>query len=203
MKAPNIIHENSNWIIINKPAGLDSQDSRDDRPSVVEWLQKRYGFSGLIHRLDFGTSGAMICAKNATAAQALTKKIQAQEIQRVYQALAIGTDLPPNGTFRSLQDGVEAITHYKVIETFLNSMHLELRLETGRKHQIRKHLFESNHPILGDHLYKKKGSDRLMKRPALHSFQLTIDGKTFEAPLPEDMNALIQKFRKSQADFNG
>src|SRR5262249_18741385 len=80
LKSLSVVAETDHWLIVDKPALLDSQNSRSDRASVVDWLNEKYGFSGLVHRLDFGTSGLMICAKNAQTAKALTDSLQKGDI---------------------------------------------------------------------------------------------------------------------------
>lgn len=182
---------------MDKPALLDSQNSRSDRGSVVEWLNKKYGYSGLVHRLDFGTSGLMVCAKNSEAAARLTSEMQSGAIKRTYQAIILGNNLPDQGKFESALDGQSAVTSFKTLERFANACLVEVHLETGRKHQIRKHFSEANHPLLGDQLYKKRGSERLFGRPALHASKLMVLGKEYSSPLPADFQALLSRLRKA------
>ena len=195
---PTIVFESADYVVISKPAGLDSQDSRADRPSVVQWLTEHFGFPGLVHRLDFGTSGLMVCAKSPKSAADLNSMMLAGEINRIYLALAMGTGLAREGQFKTPVEDKEALTSYRVRDQFANAMLIELKLDTGRKHQIRRHLFEAGHPLIGDHLYKKKGSDRLFKRPALHAYRLILGDKAFETPMPEDMAELLERLRKSR-----
>ncbi len=197
-----IVAERQNYIVINKPAGLDCQASRDDRPSLAGWLEDRFGFSGLVHRLDFGTSGLMVCALNSVGAATLTKQMQQGQITRRYAAVAMGIIPEEALTINSLVEDKEASTQLIVKERFANATLLELKLDTGRKHQIRIHLKSIGHPIIGDHLYKQKGSHLLLNRPALHSSHLKINGEEFTAPLPGDILELIQKLRKSNIDRN-
>lgn len=192
-----VVAETDHYVVVDKPALLDSQNSRPDRPSVVDWLQSKFGYAGLVHRLDFGTSGLMVCAKNAQSAQKLTQDLQNGNIARVYWAVAIGQNFPQSGQFTNEIDGKSAITFFKVLESFANAALLEVKLETGRKHQIRRHFFENGHPLLGDHLYKKKGSDLLFDRPALHAKKLVVNEKTFESNVPQDMQSLLDRLKKS------
>lgn len=187
--------ENDHFAIVDKPALLDSQNSKQGRGSVVELLEKKFGYAGLVHRLDFGTSGLMVCAKTATAARELTAELQAGRIKRTYLAVALGKILPNEGTLSTPIEGQEAVTHYKVLEHFANATLLEVVLETGRKHQIRRHLAEAGHPLLGDHLYGKGGSQRLFERPALHAHKLVVKGREYTAPTPEDLTRLIQRLK--------
>jgi 23S rRNA pseudouridine1911/1915/1917 synthase len=197
-----VLHEDKDFIVINKPPVLDSQASRPDRPSVARWIEDRCGFSGLVHRLDFNTSGVMILAKTPAAAARATKALQEGKIERSYQAIALGRMKEDQGTINRPIEGKECETHFKVLERFANATVLELKLGTGRKHQIRRHLSEEGHPLLGELLYKRKGSDRLHDRPALHSWRLVWDALKVEAPLPEDLLKLAQRLRKNQAEFS-
>lgn len=194
-----ILHEDKDFIVIDKPPVLDSQASKPDRPSVAQWMADRCGFAGLVHRLDFNTSGVMLLAKSPAAAARATKALQEGQIQRSYQGIALGRMTADEGKIARPIEGKDCETHYKVLERFANATVLELTLETGRKHQIRRHLSEEGHPLLGELLYKRKGSDRLHDRPALHSWRLQWDKLKVEAPLPEDLQRLAQRLRKSQA----
>ncbi len=196
-----ILHEDREFVVIDKPPVLDSQASRPDRPSVAQWLEDRCGFAGLVHRLDFNTTGAMILAKSSGAAARATKALQQGLIQRSYYGIALGRIPADEGVINRPIEGKECETHFHVLERFANATALELKLGTGRKHQIRRHLSEEGHPLLGELLYKRKGSDRLHDRPALHSWRLRWDQLKIEAPLPEDLQRLAQRLRKSQADF--
>jgi 23S rRNA-/tRNA-specific pseudouridylate synthase len=197
-----VVYENDQMAVVDKPALLDSQNSRGDRDSVVGWLERRYGFSGLVHRLDFGTSGLMVCAKNAAAARALTASMQAGRIQRSYLALVMGKILPDEGEIATPlihESGKSeaAVSRYRVRERFTNATLLEVDLVTGRKHQIRRHFSGSGHPLLGDQLYKKRGSDRLFHRPALHAFKLVVDGTEYRRDPPPDFRALLERLRRT------
>lgn len=183
---------------MNKPALLDSQNSKESRGSVVDWLREKYGYPGLVHRLDFGTSGLMVGAKDAATAAELTRELMRGDIKRVYVAIALGQIFPDEGHWDSTLDGQTALTRYRVLERFVNATLLELELETGRKHQIRKHASDNNHPLLGDHLYGKKGAKLLFNRPALHATRLTVRGKTHEAAPPADFEELRDRLRKAK-----
>lgn len=195
MKSLSIVAETDHFAIVDKPALLDSQNSKEGRGSVVEWLEKRYGYSGLVHRLDFGTSGLMVCAKSPDAARALTADLQKGLIKRTYLAVTFGKILPAEGVLDAPLEEQTALTRYKTLETFANAALVEVQLETGRKHQIRRHFAGAGHPLLGDHLYGKGGSQRLFERPALHAHKLVVNGLEFEAPLPADLTRLIQRLR--------
>lgn len=196
-----ILWEGEGIVVIDKPAGLDCQASRADRPSLAHWLGERYGFQGLVHRLDFNTSGVMVCATGPASARRLTELLRGGGLSRIYRALVKGRVTQSEGRLDFPIEGAEASTRYKVLELFPNASDLELTLDTGRKHQIRRHMLEAGHPVLGDTLYKSKGSHLLFRRPALHSWKLKIIDREYVAPLPDDMVALGQRFRKSQQEF--
>lgn len=199
LKSLTVVAETHHYAVLDKPALLDSQNSREGRPSVVEWLEKRYGFAGLIHRLDFGTSGLMVCAKNAVAAKELTQAMQNGDINRNYFAIVLGKILPNLGEVSTPVDEKPAVTRYQVLERFNNATLVEVELETGRKHQIRKHFAEIGHPLLGDHLYGKRGAQLLFNRPALHAHRLKVQDMQYESPLPADLEALLTKLRSTRS----
>ncbi len=190
-----MVAETDHYAIVDKPALLDSQNSRADRPSVVQWLESKYGFPGLVHRLDFGTSGLLVCAKTAAAAKTLTRQLQDGKIKRVYLAVVMGKILPDTGVWEEPLEEQAARTHFRVLDRFNNATLVEVTLDTGRKHQIRRHFAQANHPLLGDHLYGKAGSQRLFERPALHAARLTVDGREYRAALPADLTGLINRLK--------
>lgn len=191
-----VVAETDHSVVLNKPALLDSQNSRPGRDSVVDWLAARYGFAGLVHRLDFGTSGLMVCAKNAEGAARLTRDLQNGLIHRSYEAVVLGKILPNEGRFDGPLDGKDARTRYRVLERFANATHVAVDLDTGRKHQIRRHFADAGHPLLGDHLYGKRGAQRLFHRPALHAAKLVVGGREYAAELPRDLAELLSRLRK-------
>src|SRR5690606_23836115 len=124
---------------------------------------------GIVHRLDKGTSGVMVVAKSMKAHENLVMAFSKHDIFRKYEAITLSSPSPITGTIESFMarpqtnrkkmtsktaQGKKAITHYKLIDSFSNFSHLELKLETGRTHQIRVHLSEQlNCPIFLDPLY--------------------------------------------------
>ena len=165
----------------------------------------------IVHRLDRDTSGVLVTAKNQVAGDALIAQFKERKPGRVYMALLAGNfnpNGPESGTFRShfIQDkflniqssrredhGLEAITHFKITGRFKTITQVEVRLETGRRNQIRVHFSEAGHPVLGDERYQSQLAshpDWPAGRLALHAASLTLvhprTGKTmtFEDPLP-------------------
>ena len=164
---------------------------------------------GLVHRLDKDTSGVLVVAKNDQALRALQGAFKSRSVEKRYLALVAGQP-PDSGTIETLHGrhpkhrqrftgkvkvGRPAITHYQVTRRYLQGARVEVRLETGRTHQIRVHLSELGFPILGDELYGTKASlhPELIGRQALHAWKLSFPhprtGKAmhFEAPIPADL----------------
>ncbi len=177
--------------------------------------------AGIVHRLDKDTSGLMVVAKTLTAQTALVRQMQARSVKREYLALVWGElnygdviDLPigrhPSQRVKMavVENGKEAITHYSIEANFPSCTLVRCRLETGRTHQIRVHLSYIGHPLVGDSVYQKgvqKCVPQLREllngfpRQALHATQLALEHPVtgewmeFHAPLPEDMEELLDK----------
>lgn len=185
--------------------------------------------AGLIHRLDKDTTGLLVIAKTLSAYKSLIEQLQARTMKREYEAIVQGEIISggriEEPIARHSKDrkkmtivptGKEAITHYRIIEKFPHFTHLYIQLETGRTHQIRVHMAHIRHPIIGDQTYgrlyfPKDAAEELkvalkhFKRQALHARQLTLTHPTtnklirFEAPLPNDMAALLEVIKESAA----
>jgi 23S rRNA pseudouridine1911/1915/1917 synthase len=215
-----VVYEDDTLIVLNKPAGLLAVplplERRNDARSVFEDLKiylrqraRRRPF--VVHRIDRDTSGLVLFAKTE-AAQAM----------RVYQAVVYGHPSPPEGTWRdylvwdtkaliqketSPRDplGKEAISHYRVLEPLAGASLIEVKLVTGKRNQIRIQARLRGHTLVGERRYIY-GPDELrpiaFPRQALHAHRLTFrhpaDDRevSFEAPLPEDMVALVARLRR-------
>ena len=175
---------------------------------------------GIVHRLDKDTSGVMVIAKNDRAHRALTAMWGTDRVRKEYLALVYGMPGVERGTIDApigrdgrdrkrmsvVKGGRAAITDYEVIERMRYVSLLRCTLRTGRTHQIRVHLKYLGHPIVGDPLYsgpqwrgipdkKIQRAVASMTRQALHAWKLTIDGRTFEASIPDDMRAILEALR--------
>jgi len=171
---------------------------------------------GIVHRLDKDTTGALVVAKTDKAHLDLARQFHLREVKKVYLALVHGVFKEERGTIelpigRHHKDrkkmavdekrGREAVTHYEVNERFRRHSLLKIRLETGRTHQIRVHLAYIHHPLVGDPVYGRRKDNLGFERQALHAYSLgfthPITGEYLEfiAPLPEDMNRLLEKLR--------
>ncbi|MBQ8698886.1 MAG: RluA family pseudouridine synthase, partial [Schwartzia sp.] len=171
---------------------------------------------GIVHRLDKDTSGVMIAAKNDAAHHSLAEQIQVKTASRVYWAIVTGNITESEGVIhgaigRSPKDrqkmavvrenGKDATTKFRVLERFGTYTLVECRLLTGRTHQIRVHMAYIGHPVAGDPKYGTKKCPFAIDGQALHSKTLTFthlrtgEQLTFEAPLPEDMAAILHELR--------
>jgi 23S rRNA pseudouridine1911/1915/1917 synthase len=166
-----------------------------------------------VHRLDQFTSGVFCMAMNPGARAKLIAQLQAHTMRREYIAFAEGRARLPAGTWRNTlklsddqlrqfvaPDGIEAITHFEVIAEFAGVTKLRLRLETGKRHQIRVQAAHAGLPLVGDRVYNPDGRIRF-DRQALHAETLSLvhpdTGKpmTFTAPLPKDLQRLEASLR--------
>ena len=201
-----IIYQDENVVVVNKPIGVISH-SRGKywyEPSVASFVrqitQQEGDRAGIVHRLDRATSGVMICSKNSDTLKLLQRQFSDRSVKKTYLAIVSGTpkekeaviDMPIERnpkkpqTFRVGAQGKSATTQYKVVSECGKYSLLELRPATGRTHQLRVHLDEIGHPIVGDELYDGPVADRLMLHAA--ALEVTIpDAKNiiFEAPTPD------------------
>lgn len=230
-----IIFADEDLIVVNKPAGLIVHPGAGAPDhTLVNALIHHFPElallprAGIIHRLDKNTTGLLVLARNLTAHHSLTQAMQSREIERTYEALVhgvmtaggtINADLARHPTQRTkmsvVRSGRTAITHYRVIERFDRYTHVQVKLETGRTHQIRVHFSHIRYPIVGDSTYGKnktisaKLPENLQEalkqfhRQALHAKMLafrhpsTGEMMSFEAPLPKDMSELITLLRNT------
>ncbi|MCO5229190.1 MAG: RluA family pseudouridine synthase [Thermomicrobiales bacterium] len=182
---------------------------------------------GIIHRLDKDTSGIMVIAKSDRAQTTLVEQWQARQVEKKYLALVTGVveedsatiDAPIGRSSANRQQmtttrsGRDAVTHFIVVERFSDCTLLDVTIETGRTHQIRVHLAFIGHPVVADGLYGNKVSARVAERLDLHrqflhaqslSFAMPGSGekRTFAAPLPADLQHVLDQLREESADVN-
>lgn len=213
-----IRYEDNEVLVVNKPAGQVVHPRHQYvtgtlANGIAGYLKRQKGqpSSYLINRLDKGTSGLLLAAKNPLAAVILSQEIP--QINREYLALVSGVFKANEGTIRlpihTSQDSIKrviaregkaSVTKYTVIRRFINCTLLRLSLESGRTHQIRVHLSAIGHPVLGDFLYGKPVDP--LKRPLLHASFLSFSHpKTgarckVEAPLPDDFQNYLKIMSK-------
>jgi len=215
-----VVHKDKDIFIINKPAGLVVHPGAGNAAGTLQNALlnldpklEKLPRAGIVHRLDKETSGLMVVARTLAAHTALTKMIEAHEVQRHYEAICCGVmtaggtidapiDRHPTDRVRMAvrQSGREAVTHYRVIHRYRAHTHVRVQLETGRTHQIRVHLAHIKYPIVGDRVYggrlalPKGATPELMDalrsfpRQALHAAQLElahpVSGKTLSFSAP-------------------
>ncbi len=225
-----ILYEDAQIVIVNKPAGLLSQPTPAREPhtlveQVGRYLVRKHGikrpYVGIVHRIDQDTSGAILVVTAARALRPFQTTFRTHAIERSYLAVVEGVfatpagriDLPlvadrgdgRRGVSRRPDEGVSAVTHYEVVEQFGHVASLVAsRLETGRTHQIRIHLAELGHPVVGDRVYRPPRRPQFpvpFDRQALHAqalgFVHPISRQTLNvrAPLPTDLAGLIAGLR--------
>lgn len=214
--APNIVYEDEDLLVLNKPAGVAMHPKADDAaaPSLAAMLTGYLGEGSVPHfvsRLDKGTSGLLIAAKSGYVHDRLRRALHSSELRREYRAVAVGQVTPPRGVIDApigraegsiirrcvREDGLASRTEYEVLQTAERFSLLRLRPETGRTHQLRVHMAYLGHPLAGDWLYGTEDKN-LIARPALHSYELwftqpvTRQDLHFTAPIPQDMQRLLE-----------
>jgi len=216
-----VIFENDDVIVINKPVGVltHTKGAVSEEFTVADFVRRHMSEPddtnrpGIVHRLDRGTSGVIIAAKNSSAKRHLQKQFQDRKAKKQYLAIVSGhpkhdkarIELPIErnpkapASFRVGASGKAAITDYEVIASDNKRSVISLRPVTGRTHQLRVHLSELGTPILGDQLYGGKKSP--IDRMCLHaqSLEITLPGgerRTFIAEPPADFAELIDEVKR-------
>lgn len=213
--SPSILYEDDHLIVADKLAGVKTHPNEpEEKNTLLNGVCYHVSLSGdilpvrHIHRLDVGTSGAVLFAKHDAAYTALSRLLEKKEIFRTYYAVVEGQVSKKSGTIRKpigkdryhssrrriSPNGQTAVTHFERVAVQNGLSLLKCRLETGRTHQIRVHLSSIGHPISGDVLYGSKGTNG---NPLLHAAELTIphpfvnDCVTVTAPVPESIKKLF------------
>ncbi len=173
---------------------------------------------GVVHRLDKDTSGLILLAKNDRTQRFLQDQFRLRKIRKTYLALVDGAPPTPTGRIEAAigrdprdrkrmaivmpNKGRDAVSEYRTLETFPSHTLLEVHPITGRTHQIRLHLAYLNCPIVGDTIYGRRSPSLALNRHFLHAFQLVVQlpgekqARTFEAPLPAELNDILAEIRR-------
>ncbi len=203
-----IIDNNDDFIVLNKRAGISVQGGTKSKKNLIDIFNKSEIFKDTkpfsVHRLDKDTSGVFIIAKNRETAQLLTSLFRLRKVHKTYLAICHGEIEKNSGEWSNdlvrYDNGKKIIenakTTYKVIDKNSNSTLVEMKPITGRKHQLRKQLFEIGHSIYGDQKYRSINSEKgLNKNLMLHSYQIKFminDKKyTYTALLPDYFKKLL------------
>ena len=193
--ALDILYEDSDLLIINKPKGMVVHPSaghysgtlvnalmhycKDDLSGINGVLRP-----GIVHRIDMDTTGSLVVCKNDFTHNHIAEQLKVHSITRIYHAVVHGVLKEEEGTINTPigrhpidrkkmsinhKNGKEAVTHYKVLKRFKNFTYIECRLETGRTHQIRVHMSSISHPLLGDAVYGPAKSPYKLQGQTLHA----------------------------------
>jgi 23S rRNA pseudouridine1911/1915/1917 synthase len=222
-----IIFENDDVLVINKPAGMVVHPSPGHASGTL--VNAALGYDpdmdgiggedrpGVVHRLDKGTSGLILLAKNDSALQFLQDQFRGRQVHKTYLALVDGAPPTPTGkvdapigratTHRKqmaivpANKGREAVSEYRTLETFPGHTLLEFHPLTGRTHQIRVHCAFLGCPIVGDTVYGRRKPTLALERHFLHAARLAITlpgesaARTFAAPLPPELETVLKHLR--------
>ena len=209
----NVIENNNNFIVINKPAGIAVQSGTKSFRNIIDVLKDTKYFDGykpyIVHRLDKETSGILIVAKTREYAQLFTSLFRIRKIHKTYIALTYGKIAKSNYT---LKDDLisydnkkkivqKAISYLKVLKTSDNYTYVELNPITGRKHQLRKQLYNIGNPIVGDDKYfinrkynkKNKGKKKLMLHAYKIKFMINNTQYNFKAKYGNEFEEFLKK----------
>ena len=221
-----ILYDDEDVLVVNKPQGMVVHPAPGAwiGTMVNALLYHCHNLSGIngvlrpgiVHRIDKDTSGILVVAKNDMAHEGLAAQLKEHTMERKYLALVHGVVLEPSGTVDApigrdpsdrkrmavvMNHSKLAVTHYTVLERFSEVSFLEVRLETGRTHQIRVHMLYLKHPVLGDPVYGSKKNQLGLKGQMLHAAHLGFDHPCtgqwmeFDAPLPKVFANLLEKLR--------
>lgn len=221
-----VVYDDPDLVVVDKPAGLVVHPAAGHaRGTLVNALIARYpdlaiGTSlrpGIVHRLDKDTSGLMVVAKNDVAQASLSDQIKDRLVLKEYISLVHGPLEAPRGTIDApigrdprnrkrmaiVAGGRPARTHFALKERFADYDLVEVRLETGRTHQIRVHFASIGHPVAGDRVYGRPDRELGLDRQFLHANRLgfrlprTDEYVEFTSPLPADLQRVLEHLRSS------
>ena len=223
-----IVYDDEDIVVIDKPVGVAAHPSLGwTGPDVLSHLAGA-GFRistsgvperrGIVQRLDVGTSGLMVVAKSERAYTILKRAFRSRSVDKIYHALVQGHPDPFTGTIEApigrhpgadykmavMERGRHSVTHYSTLEAFVAATLLEIKLETGRTHQIRVHMAAIRHPCVGDLMYGADPvlADKLgLERQWLHAVRLSFTHPSsgelmqFESPYPPDLQHALDAIR--------
>ena len=197
-----ILWQDGDYLIVNKPAFLLTNASDKSLEIVLQKQEKNKNICA-VHRLDKETSGCVIFAKSAEAKTAMIPMFKGRNIMKIYRAITIGAFPKKWNEIRTDIEGFMSTTLVKTLDSKRHASYLELRIETGRTHQIRRHLADKRYPVLGDKKYAGTGNELSLAQPRqmLHAYRLIFPHpKTQEtiralAPLPPDFKKCLSQLK--------
>ncbi len=207
-----IIDNNDDFVVLNKSSGISVQGGTKSKKNLIDIFTKSEIFHGTkpysVHRLDKDTSGVFIMAKNRETAQLLTSLFRLRKVHKTYLAICNGELEKNSGQWSEelirYENGKKIVekaqTTFKVLDKNSNSSLVEMKPITGRKHQLRKQLFNIGHSIYGDKKYRSSTSDKgINKDLMLHSYQIRFMIKnkkyTYRALIPDYFKKLLKTKR--------
>ncbi|MDX6347540.1 MAG: rRNA synthase [Streptomyces sp.] len=227
-----IVHEDDHVVVIDKPVGVAAHPSPGWTGTTVIGGLAAAGYristsgaaerQGIVHRLDVGTSGLMVVAKSEIAYTLLKQQFRERTVDKRYHALVQGHPDPMSGTIDApigrhpthdykwavVAEGKASVTHYDLVEAFRSASLLDIKLETGRTHQIRVHMSAHRHPCVGDLTYgadptlaKRLGLTRQWLHAVRLGFEHPEDGRwvEFESEYPDDLQNALDTVRSDSA----
>lgn len=233
-RALDIVYQDRDLLVINKPAGLVVHPAAGNRAGTLLNALLHHApelallpRAGIVHRLDKDTSGLLVVARTLEAHTRLVAALQARAVEREYEAIVCGVMTaggrieapigrhPTQRTRMAVREqGRAAVSHYRVLERFRAHTRVQVRLESGRTHQIRVHMAHIHHPLVGDPTYGGRlrlppgcspglaEALRGFRRQALHARRLALahpasgEAMAWTAPLPPDMETLLATLRE-------
>ncbi|WP_217912830.1 RluA family pseudouridine synthase [Miltoncostaea marina] len=223
-------YEDEHLLVVDKPAGVVTHPSAGHAGGTLVHGLLAHAVAGgadpsrpgIVHRLDRDTSGLLVVARSERAHRRLQRLLRDRRVERHYLALVHGAPPPaltidrPIGRDRRNRtrmaidaEGREAVTHVRVLERLGRMTLVEVRLETGRTHQIRVHLEAAGHPVVGDRVYGRRQPDLGLERQFLHAARLAFphpeSGEPVEvrSPLPHDLELALARARREAAPGDG
>ncbi len=218
-----VLYQDDDVVVVNKAAGVIVHAGAGQHSgTLVNALLHHFGTlsteggderPGIVHRLDKETSGVLVVARTDAAHRSLSEQFASREVDKIYLAMVQGLPKADSGRVEKpitrdpmhrtkmtcrLETGRHALTDWKVLRRFTEHSLLEVKIGTGRTHQIRVHLSSLGHPILGDRVYGARGTELLTDRFFLHAARLafrspgTGERITVEAPMPPELTAIIE-----------
>jgi 23S rRNA pseudouridine1911/1915/1917 synthase len=202
-QAPEILLDTPSFLVVNKPADCLANGPASAEQELRDFLKDPQIQAS--HRLDRDTTGCLLMARNQAAFDAVLSCFRDRRVVKIYHALVAGSIDENERCIEAPIDGESAVTHLRVLDRNRSASHLSLRIDTGRTHQIRRHLEQIGHPVLGDKQYGVTAllapGLRSVERQMLHAYSIRftspLDNQLVkaEAPLPRDFKAWMNRLR--------